>query len=64
MHSTEMDQSYLRGINKINKNINKNIIKISAQLLDIVVSACMAQGWQVEDETGLQVHLLFLLKKF
>ena len=30
---------------------------ISAQLLGIVVSACMAQGWQVEDETGLQVHL-------
>ena len=32
--------------------LNKNA---SAQLLGIVVSVCMAQGWQVEDETGLQV---------
>ena len=52
MYGTEIIQLNLREIHKINKSINK----FSAQLLGIVVSACMAQGWQVEDETGLQVQ--------
>ena len=37
---------------------------ILAQLLGIVVSACMAHGWQLEDETGLQVRRNFYQNYF
>ena len=39
---------------KLRKKSEK-IYFVFTQLLGIVVSVCMAQGWQVEDETGLQV---------
>merc|ERR1712210_346597 len=34
------------------------MLRLAAVLLGILVSACMAQGWQVESDTGLQICII------